>query len=55
MMKPLSLPKLPPRPPGPHASPGGGASSPSPERIKEALKEANDPARLTGSSTAKRL
>jgi hypothetical protein len=32
--------------PDPPRNPNGGASSPSPERIKEAIREANDPSRF---------
>ena len=36
----------PPAVPKPPRSPAGGASSPTPERIKEAIREANDPSRF---------
>lgn len=51
MHKPLVLPKPVPSTSPKPSNPGGGASSPSPERIAQAIREANDPARLASSST----
>ena len=56
MPKPLQLPK-PSRPvERPSGSPSSdGASSPSPERIKEAIREANDQARMVSVPPQRRL
>jgi hypothetical protein len=49
MPKPLHLPKPLPSHPHPLGSPACGASSPSSERIKKAIREANDQSRLVSS------
>jgi len=45
-LDPETLKKLRPEPTTPSSEPENGAKSPSPERLREAVREANDPKRL---------